>query len=106
LYVQPSRQEGLPRAVLEAMSVGCPVIGSRVGGIPELLRDSDMFESGDVTEIAHLIQQMSRERLAEMATVNFDIAVSRYDRSDLDEARRSFLVRYRQASHSDSPEGA
>lgn len=37
IYIQPSLQEGLPRSVIEAMSVGLPCIGSDVAGIPELL---------------------------------------------------------------------
>lgn len=37
LYVQPSLSEGHPLAVLEAMSLGLPVIASRAGGLPELL---------------------------------------------------------------------
>jgi glycosyltransferase involved in cell wall biosynthesis len=37
LFVQPSLSEGLPNAVLEAMAQGRAVIGSRVGGIPELV---------------------------------------------------------------------
>src|SRR5699024_1452325 len=37
LYLHPSLTEGLPRALIEAMSRGCLVIGSNRGGIPELL---------------------------------------------------------------------
>ncbi len=39
VLVLPSRSEGLGRVLIEAMAAGTPVIGSRVGGIPELVRD-------------------------------------------------------------------
>ena len=38
-YVQPSRSEGLPLALMEATSASLPIIGSRVGGIPEIVRE-------------------------------------------------------------------
>ena len=37
LFVLPSRQEGLPRAMIEAMARALPCIGSDVAGFPELL---------------------------------------------------------------------
>ncbi len=37
--VLPSKSEGLPRVLIEAMATGTAVIGSRVGGIPELIED-------------------------------------------------------------------
>lgn len=40
IYVHPSHTEGLPRSLIEAMSVGLPCIGTTVGGIPELLQDN------------------------------------------------------------------
>jgi glycosyltransferase involved in cell wall biosynthesis len=37
VYVMPSRTEGLPQALLEALQARLPVVATRVGGIPELL---------------------------------------------------------------------
>lgn len=41
IFVRPSRSEGLGSSFLEAMGVGIPVIGTRVGGIPDFLKDPE-----------------------------------------------------------------
>ncbi len=46
IFILVSRTEGLPRAIIEAMGRGLPVIGSNVGGIPELV-SSDMLVEKD-----------------------------------------------------------
>lgn len=39
LFAMPSLSEGLPLALVEAMSFGLPVVVSRVGGVPEVVTD-------------------------------------------------------------------
>jgi len=76
LFVLPSRQEGLPRALVEAMARGLPCIASTVGGIPELLPPEDMVPPGDVEALATKIREVlaSRERMAQMAARNLEHA--------------------------------
>jgi len=58
LFVMPSLVEGLPRAMIEAMACGLPCIGSRIGGIPELLSVEDMVPPGDAQALAKAIIAM------------------------------------------------
>lgn len=72
LFVLPSRQEGVPRAMIEAMARGLPCIGSTIGGIPELLPPEDMVPPNDVDALAAKIQEVVRNpaRLTTMAARN------------------------------------
>lgn len=56
--VLPSHGEGSPLSVTEALALGTPVVGTRVGGVPDLLGDDGLVvEPGDV---AGLAQAMGR----------------------------------------------
>lgn len=59
--VLPSFSEGLPRVVLEAMLTGTPVIGTRVGGIPELIREGEtgwLIPPNDVPALAAALRHV------------------------------------------------
>ena len=59
IHLQPSFQEGLPRATVEAMSRGAAGIGSTCGGIPELLPPDRLHEPGDVAGLARRIRELA-----------------------------------------------
>jgi len=62
IYIQPSLSEGLCRAVVEAMSRGCPVICSAVGGNPELCSSEFLFSPRNPQIIAKCIIDMLNEK--------------------------------------------
>jgi glycosyltransferase involved in cell wall biosynthesis len=88
LFVLPSRTEGLPRALVEAMARGLPCIGSAVGGIPELLPEENVVPAGNVPALAEKIRDVLRdaERRLRMSTRNLEFA--RQYREDLLDAKR------------------
>jgi glycosyltransferase involved in cell wall biosynthesis len=75
LYVLPSYNEGVPLSILEAMSVGLPVIATPVGGIPDVLRDGEegyLVSPGSLGELSRRIIELLnnrelRERIGENA---------------------------------------
>jgi len=59
VFVQPSIEEALGLALQEAMACGCACIGSRVGGIPELIVNQEngiLVPSGDITALCASLQ--------------------------------------------------
>jgi glycosyltransferase involved in cell wall biosynthesis len=67
IFVQPSLQEALGLALQEAMATGCACIGTKVGGIPELIEDDRsglLCEGGEVSQLAQaLVKFMEQKEL-------------------------------------------
>ncbi len=90
--VLPSRSEGLPLVLPEAMSAGAPVVASRVGGVPELLehgRTGLLVPVGDVDALAaalsraatepELFATMGREARARSAALRWEAILGHYE---------------------------
>jgi glycosyltransferase involved in cell wall biosynthesis len=93
IYIQPSRQEGLPRALIEAMSRGCPALGSNTGGIPELLPVNRIFAKGDIKRLVELIRSYSSSLMIFDAAENWKTA-QKYDKKILASRRASFFTEF------------
>ena len=93
VYVQPSLQEGLPRAVVEAMSRGCPVFGSNTGGIPELLDPGFIFKRKNINQIAKIIQSFNQTNMVLQAKRSFEKA-KEFEPETLDHQRDIFYKEF------------
>lgn len=91
VFVLPSRTEGLPRAMIEAMARGLPCIGTNVGGIPELIEPAECVPAGDPAPLADRIAGLvsDRKRLESLSARNLQ-AARRYGRTLLRESRVAF----------------
>lgn len=89
IYIQPSNTEALSRAVIEAMSSGCPIIASSVGGNPELINKEFLFERRNVNQLVDKIEKLISENLIEISIENYNKS-KEYIYERLNNKRNSF----------------
>jgi glycosyltransferase involved in cell wall biosynthesis len=102
VFVLPSGNEGTPVTAIEALASGCPVVATRVGGVPDVVTDGEdgfLVEPGDVDELATSMARLANDAglRARMAAAGRERMRTRYsvDRliDDVDRLYRDLLAR-------------
>lgn len=73
IIVLPSLQEGFPNVILEAMSLGIPVIATRVGGIPDIIKHGKtgfLVEPRNPHEIVRYVKKLQDKTLKRRMSEN------------------------------------
>jgi len=88
IFVRPSRSEGLGSSFLEAMGAGLPIIGTKMGGIPDFLKDGEtglFCKVDDPKDLAEKIKKlMMDEDLARRIAENGRrLVLEKYDWNDI-----------------------
>ena len=92
VFIFPSKSEGLPRAVIEAMAVGLPCLSTPVGGIPELISDDYLFDPMDIDGFTDAIKHFfdCPEEMERLSEENIERA-KEYESSRLQSRRNIFF---------------
>jgi N-acetyl-alpha-D-glucosaminyl L-malate synthase BshA len=88
LFLLPSESESFGLSALEALASGVPVIGTRAGGLPEVVRDGEtgfLCEVGDVDGMARLARELllSPERWKAMSELGAADSRARFSKNDI-----------------------
>jgi glycosyltransferase involved in cell wall biosynthesis len=104
LFVLPSRTEGMPRALLEAMARALPCVASSVGGVPEVLDSECLVPPGDARALSAKLQSVlsDPQEMSRMSARNLQKALD-YEDSKLSSKRQDFYRQVRMIAESHRP---
>ena len=88
IFLLVSRTEGLPRALVEAMAHGLPCIGTRVGGIPELLEDAVLIPPENPAALAEKLSEMLENFMFADATATRNLETAREYEDEILQVKR------------------
>ncbi len=98
VFVRPSLTEGLGNSFLEAMAVGVPIIGTRVGGIPDFLEDgvtgwfSETKNPHDLAEkIKYVLDEKNKVSVAQVVKNAQELVVKKYSWEVVTEQMKQIL---------------
>lgn len=96
ILVMPTRAESLGRAVIEAMSRGCPVLGTIETGIREQIGSDCLFHAGDCAAIVQKVEYMISDKsyMEYCAQENFYRSY-KYSNAETDRIRNAFYKEFK-----------
>lgn len=97
MFVMPTRAEGLPRVIIEAMAKGLPAISTPVSGNPELLDIHFLVKYEDVQTLANRIEELiiDKELYEKTSFENFNNS-QKYEATVLERKRDAFYQKLEQ----------
>lgn len=84
IYVHPSRSEGLGLSIMEAAVQSLPIVGSQIGGIPEIVKEGVngfLFESENAVQLAEVLHKLiiNKHLRDQMGKQSYKIVIENYN---------------------------
>ncbi|MGE6264839.1 glycosyltransferase family 4 protein [Aeromonas media] len=100
IYIQPSLTEGMPRALLEAMSSGVPCCTTPVGGMRDVVHHECLFGKKDYKALVKILIKLISSEQFYLAMSKHSIDAIEYEFGDEERkgSRTDFYIKYRDSS--------
>jgi glycosyltransferase involved in cell wall biosynthesis len=99
VFILTSRQEGLPRVLIESMARALVCIATNVGGVKELISKDLIIERDNkhqLVEVIERVSQISSQQLLDIATTNYNKALE-YKEQSLSKRRQAMYQHLKEA---------